>query len=87
MPKILHQPTKKITKGGQKMSDNNITELYGALSKFLSAISPAIDYVRELDASLTDLKQATGASDEELKQLFIDSKNIAKGLNTTTKKK
>ena len=49
------------------MSDNNITELYGALSKFLSAISPAIDYVRELDASLTDLKQATGASDEELK--------------------
>ena len=25
------------------MSDNNITELYGALSKFLSAISPAID--------------------------------------------
>ena len=67
------------------MSDNNITELYGALSKFLSAISPAIDYVRELDASLTDLKQATGASDEELKQLFIDSKNIAKGLNTTTK--
>ena len=67
------------------MSDNNITELYGALSKFLSAISPAIDYVRELDASLTDLKQATGASDEELKQLFIDSENIAKGLNTTTK--
>ena len=67
------------------MSDNNITELYGALSKFLSAISPAIDYVRELDASLTDLKQATGASDEELKQLFIDSENIAKELNTTTK--
>lgn len=67
------------------MSDNNITELYGALSKFLSAISPAIDYVRELDASLTDLKQATGASDEELKQLFIDSENIAKGINTTTK--
>ena len=67
------------------MSDNNITELYGVLSKFLSAISPAIDYVRELDASLTDLKQATGASDEELKQLFIDSENIAKGLNTTTK--
>ena len=67
------------------MSDNNITELYGALTKFLSAISPAIDYVRELDASLTDLKQATGASDEELKQLFIDSENIAKGLNTTTK--
>ena len=67
------------------MSDNNITELYGALSKFLSAIGPAIDYVRELDASLTDLKQATGASDEELKQLFIDSENIAKGLNTTTK--
>ena len=67
------------------MSDNNITELYGALSKILSAISPAIDYVRELDASLTDLKQATGASDEELKQLFIDSENIAKELNTTTK--
>lgn len=67
------------------MSDINITELYGALSKFLSAISPAIDYVRELDASLTDLKQATGASDEELKQLYINSENIAKGLNTTTK--
>lgn len=67
------------------MSDINITELYGTLSEFLSAISPAIDYVRELDASLTDLKQATGASDEELKQLFIDSENIAKGLNTTTK--
>lgn len=67
------------------MLDNNITELYGALSKFLSAISPAIDYVRELDASLTDLKQATGASDEELKQLYADSENIAKGLNTTTK--
>ena len=67
------------------MSDINITELYGALSEFLSAISPAIDYVRELDASLTDLKQATGASDKELKQLFIDSENIAKGINTTTK--
>lgn len=67
------------------MSDINITELYGTLSEFLSAISPAIDYVRELDASLTDLKQATGASDEELKQLYINSENIAKGLNTTTK--
>ena len=61
------------------------TIAYGAINKMTQSISNAVNYVKELDTSLNNIRIVTGKSAEQMESFAKTANNMAKSLSTTTK--
>ena len=57
---------------------------YGAINAFTNGISSAVQYAKELDQALTDIRIVTGYSSDTMARFTSEANKAAKALSTTT---